>query len=202
EVFASASRGDGEGRHRPDRHDAPVVETTVGARPLLPYFVFTEQLPSIPESRLNDVVANVVRIVEVEGPVLGHRVHQAYREAYGGQRIGRDIARHINHAISLAERRGHIVSSNPLNDRDIRGRTLRLPSQPEVQLRELGPRPLDMVPAAELAHHLAEFWAGDEILLEDDLFRAVLEVLGLKRLTDNAKSVLRSTMPLVQGDET
>jgi len=59
-----------------------------------------------------------------------------------------------------------------------------------------------MVPPAELAHHLAEFWVDDEILLEDDLFRAVLEVLGLKRLTDNAKSVLRSTMPLVQGDET
>jgi very-short-patch-repair endonuclease len=202
EAFASASLRDGEGRHHADDDDPPVFDGVADARALLPYIVFAEQLPPIPTSRLNDVVANVVRIIEVEGPVLGHRVHQAYREAYGGQRIGREIARHINHAISLAERRGHIVSSNPLNDRDMRGRTLRLPSQPEVELRELGPRPLDMVPPAELAQHLAEFWAGDEILSEDDLFRAVLDVLGLKRLTDNAKSVLRSAMPLVQGDET
>jgi very-short-patch-repair endonuclease len=201
EVFASASIVEGHGIHHVDDDDASAVGNAVGARVLLPYGVFNEQLPPIPESRLNDVVANVVRIVEVEGPVLGHRVHQAYREAYGGQRIGREIARHINHAISLAQRRGHILPSNPLNDPDIRGRTLRLPSQPEVVLRELGPRPLDMVPPAELAHHLAEFWAGDEMLAEEELFRAVLDVLGLRRLTDNAKSVLRSAMPLVRGEQ-
>lgn len=198
EVFSSASLARrGQVRHRAEDDDE-LVETNTRNSSLNPYALFREPLPPITESRLNDVVANVVRIVEVEGPALGYRVHQAYREAYGGQRVGREIARQLNQALSLAERRSLIVSSNPLNETGVKPRTFRIASQPEVLPRELGPRTLDLVPPAELAHHLAEFWSGDEILAEEELFRAVLDVLGLKRLTDNAKSVLRSAMRLVQ----
>ncbi|WP_082754120.1 AAA domain-containing protein [Mycobacterium sp. NAZ190054] len=197
EVFSSASLDRGYGRHRASDDDGEVVEIEPRTSTLEPYAVFSDPLPPITESRLNEVVANVVRIVEVEGPVLGHRVHQAYREAYGGQRVGREIARQLNQALSIAERRSLIVSSNPLNEAGVKPRTFRIASQPEVLPRELGPRTLDMVPPAELAHHLAEFWSDDDVLGEEELFRAVLDVLGLKRLTDNAKAVLRSAMRLV-----
>ncbi|GJF12719.1 hypothetical protein NGTWS0302_02500 [Mycolicibacterium cyprinidarum] len=163
---------------------------------LAPYVAFTEALAPIQKESLITLMDNIVRIVEAEGPVLGHRLHDAYRDAYGGQRVGKEIARLLNQAIGLAVRRGHIVSDNPLNDAGVKPRTFRLPSQPEVVPRELGPRTLNLVPPAELAHHLAEFAEVGE-LSDDEVFREVLDVLGLKRLTENVRSVLADALTLV-----
>lgn len=168
---------------------------------LLPYVAFEEPLPFISQSSPADIAANVVRIVATEGPLLGHRLHQAYRDAYGGKRVGREIARALNQAISLAVRQGQIVSDNPLNESGIRPKTYRLPSRPEVVPRHLGPRTLELVPPAELAHHLVELSADDESLSEEQLFRGVLDLLGLKRLTDNAKAVLTSALMLIVQDD-
>ncbi|WP_337781405.1 AAA domain-containing protein [Mycolicibacterium parafortuitum] len=163
---------------------------------LAPYAAFDEQLPPIQGASLDTLVANVVRIVKVEGPVMGHRVHDAYRNAYGGQRVGRELARTLNRAIELAVRRGLIVAENPLRVPGVKPRTFRLPTQPEVLPRELGPRTLSLVPPAELAEHLAEFadLAGQS---ETELFKAVLDLVGLKRLTENAGTVLADALTLV-----
>jgi hypothetical protein len=177
--------------------DAVAAPTSVA---LQPYVGFSELLPPVHQTPLIVVVANVVRIVAVEGPVLGERLHQAYRNAYGGQRVGKEIARLLNRAISLAERGRQIVSDNPLKESGLTPRTFRLPTQPRLLPRELGPRTLELVPPTELAHHLAELSAGDGARSEEELFRAVLDLLGLKRLTDNAKSVLRSALALVAAD--
>ncbi|WP_236981477.1 MULTISPECIES: AAA domain-containing protein [Mycobacterium] len=163
---------------------------------LRPYIAFTQPLPPIQGTPLPELIANVVRIVEVEGPVLGHRVHDAYRVAYGGHRVGRELARSLNQAMELAVRRGQLVAANPLNEPGIKPKTFRLPTQSPVVLRELGPRSLSLVPPAELAAHLTEF-TGIEGLSEDELFRAVLDVLGLQRLTENARAVLSAAMALV-----
>jgi len=164
---------------------------------LLPYVAFEEPLPFVGQSSSAEITANVVRITATEGPVLGHRVHQAYRDAYGGKRVGKEIARVLNQAISRAVRQGQIVADNPLNESGIRPKTYRLPGGPEVVPRQLGPRTLELVPPAELAHHLAELSANDESLSEEQLFRSVLDLLGLKRLTDNVKAILTSALKLV-----
>lgn len=163
---------------------------------LPPYVAFSDSLPPIQGASLAELIANVVQIVEVEGPVLGHRVHDAYRDAYGGHRVGRELARTLNQAMELAVRRGQLVADNPLDEPGVKPRTFRLPTQPPVVVRQLGLRSLNLVPPAELAAHLAEF-AGIEDLSEDELFRAVLDVLGLQRLTENARSVLSAAMVLV-----
>ena len=52
------------------------------------------------------------------------------------------------------------------------------------------------MPPAELAAHLAEFAEfGD--YSEDEMFREVLAVLGLKRLTEPARAVLSEALVLV-----
>jgi hypothetical protein len=168
---------------------------------LRPYNLFDEPLASLGEGSLSTVAANVVRIVGVEGPVLGDRLQQAYIKASGGQKVGKNIARVLNQAITSAERQGHIVSDNPLNAFGIKPKTFRLPTQPRVIPRELGPRSVNLVPPAELAHHLAEMSAGDEGRTEEELFRAVLERLGLQRLTENAKTVLAGVAGLVSAEE-
>jgi len=164
---------------------------------LQPYVAFRESLPQVHQTSLNEIAANMVRIVAVEGPVLGHRLHQAYREAYGGSRVGKEIARFFNHAITIAERRGQIIGDNPLNQSGVITKTFRLSTQQQVLPRALGPRTLELVPPAELAHHLADLSAGDGMQSEEELFRAVLDLLGLKRLTDNAKAILSAAFGLV-----
>lgn len=176
----------------------PDIQQSAGSV-LRPYVPFSESLPPVNQSSITEMEANIVRIVSAEGPVLGHRIHNAYREAYGGQRVGREIARLLNRAISMAERHGHITSDNPLNDSGIKTRTFRLPSQPPVSPRELGPRSLDLVPPAELAYHLSDLWLDDELQSEEELFRAVLDRLGLIRLTENARSVLTAATVLMPG---
>ncbi|WP_433703440.1 AAA domain-containing protein [Prescottella equi] len=164
---------------------------------LLPYRSFEESLPPVNQSSLTEMEENIVKIVTTEGPVLGHRIHNAYRDAYGGQRVGKEIARLLNRAISNAERDGHITSDNPLNESGIKPRTFRLPSQPLVSARELGSRSLDLVPPGELGYHLSDLAATRDLQSEDELFRAVLARLGLVRLTENARSVLNAAMAAV-----
>ena len=113
------------------------------------------------------------------------------------QRIGREIARLLNRAIAYAERQGHIVSDNPLNAPGLKPHTFRLPSQPEVVPRELGPRSLDLVPAAELAYHLEDLSLDDDLQSEEELFREVLDRLGLIRLTEKGRSVLAAATALM-----
>jgi len=163
--------------------------------------VFDERLAALGDGGLSVITANVVRIVAVEGPVLGDRLQQAYVKASGGQKVGKGIARVLNQAITGAERRGEIVSDNPLNESGVKPKTFRLPSQPPVIPRELGPRSLSLVPPAELARHLAELSAGEEVRTEEELFRAVLDRLGLQRLTENAKAVLARASELVPMEE-
>ncbi|MFV8300998.1 hypothetical protein ACNQP7_30335 [Mycolicibacterium fortuitum] len=178
----------------------------VGERPtehvstLAPYVSFNESLPPVLETPLPALVANVIRIVEAEGPVLGHRLHDAYRIAYGGQRVGKEIARQLNRGIELAVKRGQIIADNPLGHAGVKPKTFRLPSQPEVLQRELGPRTLGLVPPAELASHLSES-AEMGSYLEEELFREVLNVLGLKRLTEPARAVLSEALKLVPNTD-
>lgn len=181
-------------------NEQPEAEAlTVGS--LRPYTAFEQTLPVVAESEVNTIVENLVRIVEVEGPVLGHRLHQVYVRAAGGQRVGREIARLLNTAIVRAERRGLLKSENPLNEPGVKPKTFRTPAQSAVVPRELGPRALDMVPPAELAHHFAQFSAADPDLSEDELYRAMLDRLGLKRLTENARTVLSTALALVERNE-
>jgi very-short-patch-repair endonuclease len=172
--------------------DEPIVESV-----LRPYVAFAQNLPPVNQSSLSEMEAHIVSIVAAEGPVLGHRIHNAYRDAYGGQRVGKEIARLLNRAISIAERHGHITSDNPLNDSGLKPRTFRLPSQPAISPRELGPRGLDLVPPSELAHHLSNLALDDDLQSEEELFRAVLDRLGLIRLTENARSVLTAATALM-----
>lgn len=169
--------------------------------PLPPYRAFGEPLPFIGDTAPAQIAANIARIVAIEGPVLGHRLQHAYRDAYGGKRVGKEIARLLNLAIAAAQRQGRIVADNPLNDSGIAPKTYRLPDQPKVVPRQLGPRTLELVPPAELAHHLAELSAADESLSEEQLFRGVLDILGLKRLTDNVRAVLAAALKLVSSGQ-
>jgi hypothetical protein len=132
----------------------------------------------------------LLAIVECEGPVIGQRLQSAYVKAAGGQRVTRVSASAINKVISGAVRRGLLLQDNPLRDAGIQPCTYRLPSQPRLVLRTLGPRSLDEIPPAELAMVIAVHaerlgWGNHEAV-----FRATLETYGRKSLTEVATTRL------------
>jgi len=100
----------------------------------------------------------------------------------------------------MAERRGLIVADNPLNAAGVKPKTFRLPTQATVVARTLGPRSLDQVPIAELASHLDHVQSANGIVSEEELFRRVLDRLGLKRLTENTRETLRLALSVSSGD--
>lgn len=84
----------------------------------------------------------------------------------------------------------------------MRFRTYRLPDQPDVIPRRLGPRSLDQVPPAEPAALLRD--CASELGWQDTerFFRTALHRLGRSRLTANAQQSLFSVLPLTGGTAT
>ncbi|GAA2998643.1 hypothetical protein GCM10010483_49380 [Actinokineospora diospyrosa] len=143
-----------------------------------------------------ELLAGLEGIVAAEGPVLGQRLHAAYVKASGGNRAGKLIAGELNKAITAAVREGRLIEEDPLGEAGVKPRTYRLSGQPPFRLRQLGPRSFEEVPPAELAGLLDHAAANEPAAGEQALYRAVLQLLGLKRLTDNVKSRLSAANAL------
>ncbi len=177
---------------------APPVAASNGF--LLDYDHFTGTLPTPVDASTAAVVEGLRAIVDVEGPMLGDRLHSVFVKASGGQKVGKLIAKSLNSAITVAVRQGVLVADSPLGEIGVKPRTYRLPTQPEVRPRRLGPRLLNQVPPRELAavvSHVAERLGWDE---QEALYRGALEVLGLTRLTSNVQEQFGSVLPLAKRD--
>lgn len=137
-------------------------------------------------------------IVQAEGPLLGGRLYQLYVTSSGGLRVGAQIRRVLNRATFSAEGEGELIGDNPLSEPGQMAKTFRLPDQPEIDLRELGPRTIHEIPPAELAGVLAAVrQLGDD---EHTWFRRVLEYYGLSRLRSATLRRLAMCRELI-GDE-
>jgi very-short-patch-repair endonuclease len=161
------------------------------------YTEFRGTLPPVTEAEGPGLEQGVLAIVEAEGPVLGERIHTAYARACGATRVTKTLTGPLNSAISAAVRSGLLIEENPLDEAGVKPRTYRLPDQPSVRTRRLGPRPLEHVPPAELAALLSEASAasgGDD---QEAILRATLDLLGLKRLTKNVTAQLTACLGLV-----
>ncbi len=152
-------------------------------------------LPALGCSR-SDALDGVLGIVRVEGPVLGTRLQAAYVRAAGGSRVGKQIASELNSVITQAVRQGDLLADSPLGESGVKFRTYRLPGQPEVRVRELGPRTFDDVPPWELAALVADTAQVEGWDDQDSLHRSVLARLGLVRLTPHVRDRLDAVTDL------
>lgn len=172
------------------------VPAAAGDLVLADYRQFDGTVVQVGDASRKEMVSGLIRLVEAEGPVLGSRLHTAYVRASGAVRVTKTVAGELNKAISQAVRNGQLIEDDPLGESGVKPRTYRVPGQPEVCPRRLGPRSLDEVPPAELVALFDHVVARDGDLGEEALQRAVLELLGLKRLTDNVKSRLAAVRVL------
>ncbi|GLZ79466.1 hypothetical protein Afil01_42730 [Actinorhabdospora filicis] len=182
----------------------PIAERAVAPAPsaldgrLEPYQRYTGTRPPLAGPVLPGVlIEGLMSIVAVEGPILGSHLIRTYRIATGAAQTGRLMRESLNKAIVGALKRG-LAMEDPLKTSLIDHRTFRLPGQPGVRLRELGPRNLYDVPHMELATVMALCAEKTGWRANEPLFREVLAMYGLERLTDKVEDHLRIVKPLAR----
>lgn len=182
----------GHERSTTDRHAA-------AGSSLLRYAAFHDKVVPADGAPLAQIVEDLVRIISVEGPILGHRLHGVYARSSAVQGAGVEATRSVNRAVTEALRQGLLVVDDPLGESGVKPRTFRTPDQPPVLLRELGPRCLLHIPPAELAMMLRA--VADEVGWDTaSLFPALAVRYGIGQLRPSDRvrldSVLRLASPM------
>jgi len=137
------------------------------------------------------VSEGIVRIIEVEGPVVAKRVYDIYLRGCGINRMGHELKRTMNKALSHAIRQGRVVCEDEAGKGGLLFSVVRVKGAPPIRLRSRGPRSFEEIPPSELkvvAMYLAHrhgFSSGS-----DEHLRVVLECFDLKRLTTQVGTTL------------
>lgn len=185
--------------------DLPVRREQLSAptRPRISDLVFSDYTPysgspwvDPRQASIHVVSEGIVRIVEVEGPVVAKRAYDIYLRGSGILRMGHELKNTMNKALGLAIRQKRVVSAfeNMSSDGYLYS-IIRVTGSPPIKLRRRGPRLFDEIPPSELqcvAKYLAErhgySYGSDEHL------RAVLECFDLTRLTTQVRTTLQEIL--------
>jgi len=159
---------------------------------LAPYLAFSGTVVPVDASARAEIMEGLAAIVAVEGPILGHRLHSVYVRSSGKQRVGSQVAKILNAAMSTAVRQGRLIQDDPLGEQGMKPRTYRLPGQPVAALRELGPRSFEDVPPAELADLMQKIAGGTGWGDPMAVFREVIAAYGLRQLGSTIRTRLHS----------
>ena len=159
-------------------HSAP---RTARRLSLAPYQAWPSRaLPHPETAQLAEIVAGLLDIVAVEGPMHAHRAYRVYTQAAGGHRVGPEMRRTFHAATRQALRTGVLqqLDDNMLVPDE---KTLHIPGKPPVMMRDIGPRQLSDIPRSEVAELIKNLDLGGCPV--DVIKRAVLNAYGLIRLT-------------------
>ena len=157
---------------------------------LEPYVAWESRpVPPIKDLGRGALVGLLEEIIDVEGPAVAERVYQLANKAAGTKKLGNIIRQTLDDAVKSAERRGEIIRSDPLSSGSSLDATLRLPEQPAVRARTLGPRKsLSHIPPEELSRALPR--TDSRSVSAEERYRAVLSQYGFKRLTSGIRELL------------
>jgi len=144
-----------------------------------------EKLPNPNFSPINDIIDGLIKIIEVEGPMICSRAYRLYAKAAGIERIGHNLLRIFNEATRRAIRKGLIQSENEHYSTKLLHRILRKTGTSAIILRQLGNRIFDEVPPSEVALLMRQIYALKPKLFERDVFKMVLKFYGISRLTSD-----------------
>jgi len=175
---------------------AQVIVTSVNTRdanlPFSDYVEYAGPPGHDPRSvNAHTVAEGIIRIVEVEGPVVAKRAYDIYLRGCGIKRMGHELKSTMNKALASAIRDQRLVSENEVTERGLLFSVVRVNGSPPIKLRTRGPRSFEEIPPSELqvvSRYLLErhgFSSGS-----DEHLRAVLECFDLKRLTTQVGTTL------------
>jgi very-short-patch-repair endonuclease len=162
----------------------------------LPYIEFVGVAGEDPRIVSVDAVAEgLLRIIEVEGPIVAKRAFDVYLRGCGIRRLGSGIKSSMNRALASLVRQGKVLTEDESGKGGLLFTVVRLVGREPVVLRTRGSREFDEIPPSEL-HVLGRFIASrDQIASGSDLhLRSVLEFFELKRLTTQVGTTLLEAM--------
>jgi transcriptional regulator with XRE-family HTH domain len=128
--------------------------TEITRGPSLAHYVAWEvrRLPDPRDVSLTDLARSLIEIVKVEGPVLGARVYGLRLSAARIDNETRELRSLLNRASHAATHARALMGVNEGRlERTQKYLVLRAPDQPEVLVRERGPRSIPEIPRAEVA---------------------------------------------------
>ena len=133
------------------------------------------------------------KICAAEGPIIEDRLYSLYARAAELGRVYGLVRQKFERALQVA-----LEAKRLIDWRETFGahdeRVITLPDQPPVSVRERGPRSLHEIPGAEIAEVMLAIRIQHELIGRDELFRAVLAVYNLKRLTQASESRLNDVL--------
>jgi hypothetical protein len=163
--------------------------------PLAPYRAWTKtSMPAVDMANADAIIDGLAKIVADEGPMHSDRAYLLYAQAAGKQRVGREMKSTFNRVMARSFVTGELTR---LKDTlpGVVDSTIYVPGTPGVVVRELGPRRLYDVPRSEIATLVKLLSFEDLPIIE--LKRAVLDGLGLVRLTDQASAYIDECLKYV-----
>jgi dethiobiotin synthetase len=163
------------------------------AAPLVldPYDAWTQHEVGDPRNTQRpQIMQTMLEIVAAEGPMTATRAYSLYNRAAGGRKLTSVAKAPLSSAVYWLAREGKLTLTReadiPWQGDDM----IRLPDQPAVRIRELGPRTLDEVPLEEVAALVELIRAQRGNLDVTEMKRAILTAYGLVRLTSRADEYL------------
>jgi len=167
-------------------------------RAVAPYRAFTEPLTTAETASTGRLAKDLLRIVDVEGPVSGARLLAVYARA-GAPRADEEPATTLEHLLGAAVERGELLVDDPLGLGDPALCAYRMPDQPLTRWRTLGPRAVEQVPVRELAEMVAEVGADIGWRDRKEVLRRALRMLGQAEITDRAVAAFALALPLARA---
>jgi hypothetical protein len=170
---------------RISRHATGLFPVTAGAArsgrvtvELEPYTAWAARAVPDPRTAGREAIGPILlEIVDAEGPLLADRAYRLYVRASGGKALTTIARAPLSGAAHRLRQAGAIAFEDEV---------LRLAGTPPVRVRELGPRPLEDVPVAEVAELMRRLRQAGAT----DLSRATLDAYGLVRMTAKAEQYL------------
>jgi hypothetical protein len=136
------------------------------------------------------IMEAMLEIIAAEGPMRASRAYALYNRASGGKKLTTTARAPLSSAIHWLGQQRDITlvrrEEVPWQDDDL----VRMPDQPAVRVRELGPRTLEEVPLDEIAALMRRLRDERHASDEAELKRGVLATYGLVRLTQRADEYL------------
>lgn len=162
------------------------------------YEVFSGRPMTDPrETDAETIASGLVKIVQIEGPMLAKRAYDTYLRCCGIKRMGKDIRSLMNRALQSAVNCNAIIKEDAWNCGGSLYSIIRLPEQSEVRLRTCGGRTIDEIPPGEIRTASDKVLSASKITREsEEHLREILNFYGFKRLTDHTREKILQALSL------
>ena len=138
------------------------------------------------EDSLENIKKGLFNIIKNECPIVTDRLYRLYVKSCSIMKVGKQIRKKLNKAISSLMREGLVCFEKESNN--IKDKVFYLPNGPSVIVRQRTNRSIEEIPLKEIKQVIDEIRAKTSVSREEEIFREVLDFYGFKRLTKVSQS--------------